>query len=148
MTYTVVIRSIPEWSLVFDRCLEALKPGMVVALSGPLGAGKTTCTQELLKRLGGKVQAKSPTFALTRSYAVDQAPFKRLLHIDAYRLERPEDIQILALEDELSEPGTLAVIEWPEQMADWMVRHAERVMWITIKPLEEDLREVTLEFRA
>lgn len=148
MTQTFIVRSLAEWSEVFDQLLEVLKPGMVLALSGPLGAGKTTCTQVLLKRLGGQVQAKSPTFALMRSYRVDHSPFTRMLHIDAYRLEREEDVQVLALEDELSEPGTIAVIEWPEQMADWMVRHAEQVVWLTIKPTEDETREVTLEYRT
>lgn len=148
MTRVFTVRSIAEWSQVFDQILEVLRPGMVLALSGPLGAGKTTCTQELLKRLGGQVQAKSPTFALMRSYRIEHAPFTRMLHIDAYRLERAEDVQALALEEELSEPGTIAVIEWPEQMADWMVRHAERVIWLSITPNEDESREVTLEYRA
>lgn len=148
MTQLFTLTSISEWSKVFDQIAPVLRPGMVLALSGPLGAGKTTCTQELLTYLGGSVQAKSPTFALMRQYGVMRAPFTRLLHIDAYRLERAEDVQVLALEEELSEPGTLAVIEWPEQMADWMVRHAERCVWLTIAPNDEEVREVTLEYRT
>ena len=148
MIKTYQLTSIADWSECLDELIEVLQPGMVVALSGPLGAGKTTCAQELVKRLGGTVQAKSPTFALMRAYPVARSSFARVLHIDAYRLEREEDAQVLALEEELSEPGTIALIEWPQQMAQWMITHAERVIWLTIEPGEGEARTVTLEWRA
>lgn len=148
MIFTVHLSLIQEWRGLFDRLADVLHPGMILALSGPLGAGKTTCTQELLAWLNGRVHAKSPTFALLRVYPVERAPFQRLLHIDAYRLERSEDAQVLALEEEVEQPGTLAVIEWPEHMSEALLRHAERTIWMTITPTDTEERVVTVEYRG
>lgn len=146
MKHSFTIQSIEGWEAVFDVLLRQVRSGMVIALSGPLGAGKTTCVQSLLKQLHGQTEAKSPTFALMRTYPVSYGSITRMVHVDAYRFERPEDVQILALEEELSEPGTIVVIEWPERMADWIHRHTERVIQITITPKEDESRFVVLAF--
>src|ERR1035437_464305 len=68
----------------------------VVALSGDLGAGKTTLTQELAKLLGVKENVVSPTFIIMKIYKINSSKynshFKQLVHIDAYRLESPAEL--------------------------------------------------------
>lgn len=149
MIETFVITALESWQPCFERLLAILQPGSSVALSGPLGAGKTTCVQEFIKFLGGKTNVKSPTFALMRTYRVARPPFERVIHIDAYRLDREEDAQVLGLDEELQEPGTVACIEWPERLPIWMVEQAERVVWLTIQAEQENgSRMATLEWRA
>ena len=88
-----------------------LKAGDVIALSGPLGAGKTTFARALITRLGGAGEVPSPTFALMQRY---ETPHLTLTHCDFYRLEPPE-LDELGLDDALSEGAVL--VEWPERAA-------------------------------
>lgn len=96
-----------------------LRPGDVVALKGGLGAGKTTLVRDIVAALSpATTEVPSPTFTLVQTYPVQLAggPAEtqacELWHFDLYRLDRPEQIYELGLEEALS--GAIAVIEWPE----------------------------------
>jgi len=93
------------------RIAERLQPGDVVALSGGLGAGKTTLARAILAALGHEGEVPSPTFTILETYEV---PDVRLLvvHADFYRLERPAEVDELGLDD-YREGGAL-IAEWPE----------------------------------
>ena len=86
-----------------------VKPGDVIALSGPLGAGKTTLARFLITRLGSEGEVPSPTFALMQTYA---CPRLTVHHCDFYRLQ-PSELDELGLDDALGR-GAL-IIEWPER---------------------------------
>jgi tRNA threonylcarbamoyladenosine biosynthesis protein TsaE len=89
---------------------------VVLALSGELGAGKTTFTQALAKELGVKDIVQSPTYVLMKQYAISYGTFRKLIHIDAYRLERPEEFSALKPDTFLDKAENLVVVEWPEQL--------------------------------
>lgn len=90
----------------------------VLALSGDLGAGKTTFTQHLARELGVTEAITSPTFVIMKKYPLPtDMQFKHLVHIDAYRLESPEELAVLNLNSELREEGNLVVVEWAEKVA-------------------------------
>jgi len=91
-----------------------LVPGDVVALSGNLGAGKTTFARGVLKALGLQGEAPSPTFAIVQPYEPPEVRIP-IWHIDLYRLEEAHDAIELGLE-EGREHGAL-LIEWPERLA-------------------------------
>jgi tRNA threonylcarbamoyl adenosine modification protein YjeE len=97
-----------------QRLALILKPGDVIGLSGPLGAGKTTFARMLLARLGAEGEVPSPTFALVQSYATPRFPVN---HCDFYRLEASE-LGELGLDDMLATAVTL--VEWPERANDFM----------------------------
>lgn len=84
-------------------------------LSGPLGSGKTTFTRALLRALGLTGRVVSPTFVLQKIYR-SRRGWTRVVHIDAYRLRHPREIESLAIEESLGEPNTLLIIEWPERL--------------------------------
>lgn len=96
----------------------------IIALRGDLGAGKTTFTQTLAKELGIQESIQSPTYVLMKSYPlVFSAPypglegrFDKLVHIDAYRLESPEEFSTLMPEQFLHDPKALVIVEWPEKL--------------------------------
>ncbi|MFN0024713.1 MAG: tRNA (adenosine(37)-N6)-threonylcarbamoyltransferase complex ATPase subunit type 1 TsaE [Parvularculaceae bacterium] len=89
-----------------------LRAGDVVALSGPLGAGKTTLARAAIKLLTRRPDAPSPTFGLVETY---DAPAFTLWHFDLYRLEKAEDVYELGLEEALDSGALL--IEWAERIA-------------------------------
>lgn len=88
-----------------------LHPGDVVALSGDLGAGKTTLARAILAALGHEGEVPSPTFAILEPYS---APPLRLpvVHADFYRLNEPSELAEIGL-DEWREDGAL-LAEWPD----------------------------------
>jgi tRNA threonylcarbamoyladenosine biosynthesis protein TsaE len=84
-----------------------LRAGDVIALTGELGAGKTTFTQGVASGLGFDGSVVSPTFTLVREYRGGRLP---VIHADVYRLDRVQDVLDLGL-DELAEQGVL-LVEW------------------------------------
>lgn len=98
----------------------------VVALSGELGAGKTTLVQHIAKALGVEERVVSPTFALMKSYPTRHPFFTTLLHADAYRTNEKE-MKALGFDALLARPGTLACIEWAERLEGLIPEAALRV---------------------
>lgn len=112
------VPSVEDWSDIAGVVVSRLKPGDIVALSGPLGAGKTTFVQVLAKALGIKRIPQSPTFSLMRTYRLPKKMhgISRLIHVDAYRLEHEAELRVLDLDEELSDRQSVLVMEWPENV--------------------------------
>lgn len=101
--------------------ISAQAEATVVGLSGHLGSGKTTFVQAVAKILGVDEQVTSPTFVIMKIYEIPVSkgnswPWKRLVHIDAYRLERPEELEALGFEDIVANANNLVLIEWAENV--------------------------------
>lgn len=93
----------------------ALRAGDVVALSGDLGAGKTTLARAMLKVRGLAGEAPSPTFAIVQPYAPPEVDLP-IAHIDLYRIEDARELVELGLDDYRHDGALL--IEWPERLGD------------------------------
>ena len=93
------------------RIAERLCPGDVIALSGTLGAGKTTLARAIIAALGHDGEVPSPSFAIFESY---DPPLVRLpvVHADFYRLARPAEAYELGLDD--YRDGAALLAEWPD----------------------------------
>lgn len=92
-----------------QRIAASVQPGDVVALSGGVGAGKTTLSRAILNALGHEGEVPSPTFTIVEVYDHLTPP---VVHADFYRLEHPSDAEQLGL-DEYRE-GAVLLAEWPE----------------------------------
>lgn len=114
----------------------------VVALSGNLGSGKTTLTQMFAEILGVKDYVTSPTFVIEKIYETNSI-FKRLIHIDAYRLESGRELQDLNFEELVENKNNLILIEWPENVKE--ILPEERVQ-ITCEFVDENTRKFTVEY--
>jgi len=99
----------------------------VVALSGELGAGKTTLTQAIARELGVKENVISPTFVLIKNYTLTAKSYTLLIHIDAYRFDSASELSKLGWSELLADPNKLILIEWPERVAGLIPKDAIRV---------------------
>ena len=107
---------------------ERQQRATLVTLSGELGAGKTAFTKAVARALGVEDTVTSPTFVLEKMYSLpSDSPFKRLVHIDAYRLQSGADLAPLGFEELMQDRGNLVMLEWPEQVADALPEPAIRI---------------------
>lgn len=100
---------------------------IVVALSGDLGAGKTTFAQGFGKALKIKRRVVSPTFIIFRNYLLKSITFKSLYHFDLYRIQENKELSILGFQKILSEPSNIILIEWAEKVKKVLPKDAIRV---------------------
>lgn len=99
---------------VAAQLASTLRPGDALALTGGLGAGKTTFVRALVRTLhGSDVPVSSPTFVFRQRY--DGTP--PIEHLDLYRIEDPAEALDLGL-DEAFAPDRITVVEWPERLPD------------------------------
>ncbi|WP_343526898.1 tRNA (adenosine(37)-N6)-threonylcarbamoyltransferase complex ATPase subunit type 1 TsaE [Sphingomonas sp.] len=97
----------------FGRRLAAhIRPGDVVTLTGTLGAGKTSLARGLLAALGLPGEAPSPSFAIVQPYAPPETAIP-VLHVDLYRLDGPEQMEELGLDEALWDSAL--IVEWPDR---------------------------------
>jgi tRNA threonylcarbamoyladenosine biosynthesis protein TsaE len=107
----IISHSPAETAALGERWGRAAQSGLVIGLSGDLGAGKTQFVKGLARGLGVAVRVHSPTFALVNIYAGGRLT---LFHLDLYRLDAPEQIAAAGLEEYL-QPAGVTVIEWAER---------------------------------
>lgn len=114
----------------------------VILLDGDLGAGKTTFTKALAEVLGiNSDDVHSPTFILKKTYDTNHPLFTKLVHIDAYRFTHPSEAGVLRLEDDIKDPQTIIVVEWPSKM-----NYIKSDIEITFNVVDENTREIILSY--
>jgi tRNA threonylcarbamoyladenosine biosynthesis protein TsaE len=115
----VTTSSAAETQALAGAFAAALPPEATLALHGNLGVGKTTFVQGLARGFGLTEPITSPTFTIFTLHRGCGPTARTLIHLDAYRLERADQLDSLMLEDFLTPPYCLAV-EWPENIAAWL----------------------------
>ncbi|MBX7492832.1 tRNA (adenosine(37)-N6)-threonylcarbamoyltransferase complex ATPase subunit type 1 TsaE [Qipengyuania sp. 1NDW9] len=112
------------------RIAERLEPGDVVALTGGLGAGKTTLAREIIAALGHEGEVPSPTFTIIETYDHLRLP---LVHADFYRLEDPSEALEIGLDD--YREGAALIAEWPDHAGGF--EHEAGCLSITLETVGE-----------
>lgn len=136
MTVTFTTHSPAETQALAERLAKLLRPGDVLAYTGPMGAGKTTFTVGLARGLGSSDWVSSPTFALVQEY---RGPLP-LCHFDFYRITGEEDLYAAGFFDYLDGTRVLAV-EWSERVPSVL---PENALHIDFMSLEDDSRRITI----
>lgn len=117
--------SLEQTYQIAAQIAATLTPGSIVALSGDLGAGKTTLVRGIVLALhGGAREVTSPTFTLMNVYE-GHPP---IYHFDWYRLNSRDALDTTGFEEYLEGPG-ISIIEWAEKFPDALPASAR---WITI----------------
>lgn len=121
---------------------RAAQHGLVIALSGDLGAGKTQLVRGLARGLGVTARVHSPTFTLVNEYGGGRL---KLFHLDLYRLETPEQLHSAGIEEFL-QPDGVAVIEWAERMENgrWKIAGGKSRQ-VNIQVISETERRIFYE---
>lgn len=122
---TWTIASVEELKAVAGELIGIWKQlpqeeAVVIALSGDLGAGKTTFVQQLAQILGITETVNSPTYVLMKSYETTDNTISTLIHIDAYRIEHDSEMKTLHFNEQLTNPNTLICVEWAERISTFL----------------------------
>ena len=137
------IYDLTEIETVAKLLLENLEPMSVLALSGELGAGKTTLAQSIGNQLGVVEQMVSPTYIIHRTYQTTDPLIKFIHHLDFYRLQDSEDtLEGLGIPELLADPSALTIIEWPENINDELAQ--DKIIWVKLERISDDERKITV----
>ena len=133
-----VVTHTREETIAFGRDFAAkLQPGTVIALVGPLGAGKTT----LVQGIGAGLEVKEPITSPAFNYMFEYSGRLPLYHADLYRIDNSQQFLALGLDEYFDREGVF-VIEWAERIADIL---PPATITITLRSLpESDAREITV----
>lgn len=112
-------------------------PRDVITLSGALGAGKTAFARAFIAAKGGDGEVPSPTFTLVQTY---DTPEGTIYHFDLYRLDDPEDVYEIGIEDAFAEG--ISLIEWPDRLGRYLPR--ERLDIVLHQAAGETGRQIEL----
>lgn len=130
--------SAKETRQIGARLAARLQPGDVVLLEGNLGAGKSEMARGIARGLGIEGAVPSPSFTIMNAYDEGRVP---LYHFDWYRIEDPEEIYEMGLDEQLGGDG-IALIEWSGKAQECVpARHLK----ITLCPMDAETREITFE---
>lgn len=128
------ITAIAREVLSFLKADSSNLQATVIALSGDLGAGKTTLTQAIARELGITENVISPTFIIMKRYPVVSTSYSllttNLVHIDAYRLDSHKELEKLGWAEIISNPENLVLIEWPERVSEIIPKSAHKISLI------------------
>ncbi len=144
----IVVKSLPEWDALAAHVLSTIQSrsdlserACILVLSGDLGAGKTTFVQALARILGVTDVVQSPTFTIMKQYQTAHETVKRLVHMDAYRIEDIRELAPLRFREILNTPAVLFCIEWGERIQSALPTPA---IFLTINHEQDDVRIVTI----
>jgi len=142
----IVSKSLSETEIIARDFLKKISLGiynnaLVVGLYGDLGSGKTTFTQAVAKIFDIKEDVTSPTFVIEKIYDINHGNFKKLVHIDAYRLDFAKELLALDWDRTLADPRNIIFIEWPERVLEVLPENHAKIFF---KFLSENEREIEI----
>ncbi len=122
-------KSVAQTKNLAKKLAKDFKDGpIILGLVGNLGTGKTHFTKGLAEFYGIKKAITSPTFVLLKPYKIKNK--KNLIHIDCYRLDNPEELLAIGLNEFISNKNNIVVIEWAEKIKSALPKNT---IWINFK---------------
>ena len=140
MKHEIIINSLQDLDRAAGEFLEEIGDNRIIALYAPMGAGKTTFTTALCKRLGVVEDAvSSPTFAIVNEYRTSSG--ETMYHFDFYRITKLQEAVDIGFFDNI-DSGDLCIMEWPENIEDIL---PEETLRVSIKVLPDESRVISWE---
>ena len=140
MKHEIIIRDLTDLDRAAGQFLSEIGDNRLVAFYAPMGAGKTTFTTAVCRRLGVREDAvSSPTFAIVNEYRT--ASGEPMYHFDFYRITKPAEALDIGLYDYL-DSGCLCIMEWPENIEDLL---PEETLKVRIRVAPDESRRVSWE---
>ena len=140
MKHEIIINSLQDLDRAAGEFLEEIGDNKIIALYAPMGAGKTTFTTALCKRLGVVEDAvSSPTFAIVNEYRTSSG--ESMYHFDFYRITKLQEAVDIGFFDYI-DSGDLCIMEWPENIEDIL---PEETLRVSIKVLPDESRVISWE---
>ena len=131
MRHEITIKDLSDIDRAAGEFLEAIGDNRIIAFYAPMGAGKTTFTTALCRRLGVREDAvSSPTFAIVNEYRTGDG--EPMYHFDFYRVTKVSEALDIGFYDYV-DSGSLCVIEWPENIEELLPEETLKVS-ITTNP--------------
>lgn len=127
---TITIRDISDLDRAAEEFLEKIGENRLVAFYAPMGAGKTTFTTAICRRLGVTDAVCSPTFTIINEYMTSSG--EPMYHFDFYRINKLSEAMDIGLEDYLYS-GCLCIMEWPENVEELLPEETLRIR-IAVNP--------------
>jgi tRNA threonylcarbamoyladenosine biosynthesis protein TsaE len=133
---TFHIKTIEETHMLAAEIAATSKPGDIITLTGDLGAGKTEFARGFIQSVLGKsCKVTSPTFIIIQEY---EGPHYPIFHLDLYRIEHPDELDQLGLEDLTH---GVCLVEWPERVRKMMMSTLD----ITFQIEANGMRKIRVE---
>lgn len=115
------------------------KKALVIGLYGDLGAGKTAFSKALATAFGINETVSSPTFVIEKIYEIENFSWKKLIHIDAYRLKSGEELKKLGFDREIIDKENIILIEWAERIEEILPKDTIRINFTHVSENERDI---------
>ena len=140
----MISKSISDTEKIAKDFLEKISMGvynnaLVIGLYGDLGSGKTTFTQSIAKVFDINEDVTSPTYVIEKTYDIKSGNFKRLIHIDAYRLDSAKELLALEWERILADSRNIILIEWPERVLEVLPKNHAKIYFKFISEFEREI---------
>ena len=139
-TVTLVTASDEATEDLGRRLAARLRAGMVLALYGDLGAGKTVLSRGIARGLGIEEPVTSPTFTVVQEYSCPSGML--FFHLDMYRIDSEESALAFGIEEYLYAPDAVTVVEWPERIAGLL--DGQGTGTVRLSHLSEGQRQIVL----
>jgi len=142
----LISKSIEETKKIAEDFVDSISPhedhATVIGLYGNLGSGKTTFVQNVCHAFGVKGLVTSPTFVIQKTHDTTHRQFKKLFHIDAYRLESGKELLALSWKDTLSNPNNIIFIEWADRVESVLPEYTHKLSFSFV---DESTRTIDIE---
>ncbi|MDD5221040.1 MAG: tRNA (adenosine(37)-N6)-threonylcarbamoyltransferase complex ATPase subunit type 1 TsaE [Candidatus Pacebacteria bacterium] len=121
---------------------QFFKKALIIGLKGELGGGKTTFIQGFSQGLGIKEKILSPTFVIMKSFSMKKGGFKKLYHLDVYRINGVSELKALGLKQILLDKKNIVLIEWVDMIEKAIPKDS---VTITFSFISENTRKIIIE---
>jgi tRNA threonylcarbamoyladenosine biosynthesis protein TsaE len=135
----VIVNGVAETVALGERWGRGAEKGVIFALNGDLGAGKTQLARGIARGLEYAGRVQSPSFGLINIYEGGRLP---VFHIDLYRLETTDEIRGAGLDEYLLDPAGVTVVEWA---ARWFSGGERGLRQVVIETIGEDERRIVYD---